>query len=624
MVTALAEVCDTQAAMNLLGYESEVSSHKFVYLHAWPAVGYQNRKPGDARHAVKTSNRNADARQNQECEAEPIDENCETTENQEFEAELSGCRDWIGNKRTMYVSKDGEAHAISQHQLYLNRVSNWDMTYKDPGCTDRQEFIKYKREDKWKEQASCEQQCGLKSFSLLQFVMHVVVKKLPSSGEIKKNKTTAFRLNEKCPIHESHYLALKRKPNIPILAGKTRPCPPSHKKPAGGAARRRWEQRANQFARYMGAILCPWDRHGDCGVHNWWQLQQKILDLKRSHHDRQGHAKEHLYCDAFHLQYLNNVASNMRCDEEIQKMSHEWGSEFAQRFSRGSVYNKGQKENTFQQTSDVATTIDDIRELIDQATASQCIATASTDASKTVQFLSKMSDCMDHLYAESDAANGSIKSKITERALWRRNVRTYSKKWADDTRSDLNVDANFSEPIREPNALGTARSLSGSARRELYQIRSELLVNEDWIRVFDHVTQTWIRGEQLLLFIHGGPGTGKTTLAKAIMRAASVFGMEHRFSATSGVAGLLNGGTTIHHLLAQNGEISSCKPNVNKIRLRNGNAEVIIIDEVVPYIYVLPYNYVPMLRYLSHRAHIMSFHIRAGRYARCCHAWANK
>jgi adenylate kinase family enzyme len=94
------------------------------------------------------------------------------------------------------------------------------------------------------------------------------------------------------------------------------------------------------------------------------------------------------------------------------------------------------------------------------------------------------------------------------------------------------------------------------------------------------VTKTWFSGEQLLLFIHGGAGTGKTTLAKAIIQAATIFNLEHRFSATSGVAGLLNNGTTIHHLLAQQGELTGAKPNVNKIRLRNGNARVILIDEV--------------------------------------------
>ena len=42
MVTAVAEICDTQSAMSTLGYESEIASHKYVYLHAWSAVGYQN------------------------------------------------------------------------------------------------------------------------------------------------------------------------------------------------------------------------------------------------------------------------------------------------------------------------------------------------------------------------------------------------------------------------------------------------------------------------------------------------------------------------------------------------------------------------------------------------------
>ena len=63
------------------------------------------------------------------------------------------------------------------------------------------------------------------------------------------------------------------------------------------------------YSIYMGTILFPWNRDSDCGVHNWDQdqLQQNVISLKQGHNDRKGHAREHLYCDAFHLQYLNKM-----------------------------------------------------------------------------------------------------------------------------------------------------------------------------------------------------------------------------------------------------------------------------------------------------------------------------
>ena len=580
MLTALAEVCDTQSAMNLLGYPSEVSSHGFKYLYVWPAVGYQNkittgsRRESSENAAISPDDNCDDVRKDQMHDVDNVDD----TENHEHESELD-CHE-KGNKRTVYIDHAGEAHAICQHQLYRHRVANWDMEPVDPGCTDANIEDMYKTNDQWKKQALVEQQCGLKNFSLLQFGMHITVKKMPPKGKLGAKNTRVFRLNKACPLHKSHYLHLNKKDKIPILAGRTRPCPPSHHKPKRGQAKRRWQARANQFARYMGAILFPWDRNGDCGVHNWDQLQVKVCQLKRSHHERGNHATRDLFIDAFHLQYLNQVATNIRCKEEVQKGSHEWYSEFAQRFTRESA-RAFSRVNESDPHVKLATTIQEIQDLVNQATAAQAIAATTTDAAKAKEFLSDMKDEMDKLYADSDKKMIETNSNARkQRKYWRATTGHYNKRWVDNRRAQLHKDETMSEPIRDPKPLGTQRQLPATAVKKLKQIRKRLEINADWIRVFDHVTKTWFSGQQLLLFVHGGPGTGKTALAKAIVQVATIFNIEHRFSATSGVAGLLNNGTTIHHLLAQPGELTGSKPNVTKIRLRNGNAGVIIIDEV--------------------------------------------
>ena len=575
MVTAVAETCDTQAASNLLGYESEVSSHKFVYLHVWSAVAYQNKLTHRGR---RDSNRIGNVRPN------PVgsDEDDDMYGDEEFETDLQDGTSRSGNKSTMYVAQDGEVHAISQHELYLNRVENWDQEYIEPGVTseDGYDQRKWKKSKTWEQQATLEQQCGLKHMSLLQFVMHIRVKKLPPTGKLDPKNTASFRLHKNCPLYQSHYLQLTKEPSIPILAGKSRPCPPPRKRPCSGSALRRWKTRADQFARYMGAILFPWNQDGDCGVHNWDQLQQKVLALKQGHNNRQGHAREHLYCDAFHLQYLNNVSSNMRCDEQVQRTSHEWNSEFAQRFKNNCERNTYAESKTVD-LYNVNTSLEDIRKLIAQASAAQCIAVASTDAMKTKEFLEKITTEIDEMYSDTDVSTqkfvpeSQVRIKNNHRS-WSK----YGKEWVCTRRSGLNKNTILSEEISEEDSLGVKRRLSTKASPEIRKIRKNLSVNQDWVRVFDYVTETWLKGEQLLLFVHGGPGTGKTTIAKAIMKLAGIFNFEYRFSATSGVAGLLNDGTTIHHLLAQNGELSSQKPNVAKIRQRNGNAEVIFVDEV--------------------------------------------
>ena len=576
MVTAVAEICDTQSAMNTLGYESEIASHKYVYLHAWSAVGYQNKLGHNSNHDYNLVDGP---------EKDIFDrEDGSATEGDEFETDLQDNREsGRRSQRTMFVAYNGEVHAISQHEFYLNRVENWDMEYIDPGVTSPHGFdkSKWRKQKTWEEQATLEQQCGLKNMSLLQFVMHIVVKKLPPTGKLNPKNTASFRLHKNSPLHRTHYLQLTKKPRIPILAGKSRPCPPARKTPHHGHAKRRWKARADQFARYMGALLFPWNRHGDCGVHDWDQLQQKVIKLKRGHNDRNGHARENLYFDAFHLQYMNNVASNMRCDEQVQRTSSDWNSEFAQRFEKIPERDVCTESTSNDHTYNINATLEDIRRTIAQASAAQCIAAASTDAAKTKQFLLKVSESMDELYSTTDSIVHKKTLKVkTKNKNTHEGWSKYPKDWVCRRRSALNKNANVCEEILREESFGVKRSLSTQTSREIAKIQERLAVNRDWVRVFNYVTETWLNGEQLLLFVHGGPGTGKTTIAKAIMELAGIFNLGCRYSATSGVAGLLNDGTTIHHLLAQNGELSSHKPNVTKIRQRVGNAQVILVDEV--------------------------------------------
>jgi len=469
MVTAVAEVCDTQSAMNLLGHESEICSHKYVYLHAWSAVGYQN-KLGHSRHRDCNWTNNGSKKDLFDSEDGSM------TEGEEFETDLQdNCHSGNGNRRTMYVGHDGEVHAISQHELYLHRVENWDTVYIDPGVTSQDGYDqrKWKQEKTWRIRAALEQQCGLKNMSLLQFVMHITVKNLPPTGKLNPKNTASFRLNKKCPLHRSHYLQLTKEPRIPILAGKSRPCPPACKKPHNGHAERRWKARADQFARYMGALLFPWNRDGDCGVHNWDQLQVNVVALKQGHNDRKGHVRENLYCDAFHLQYLNNVASNMRCDEQVQKTSHQWNSEFAQRFER--VREPGACAENSDHTYSINTTLEDIRKSIAQASAAQCIAAASTDAAKTKDFLEKVSASMDELYSDTDgiAHKQALKYQATNKSS-HHGWSEYPKDWVCRRRSALNKNANVCEEIVPEESFAVKRSLSTQASGEIAKIQKRL------------------------------------------------------------------------------------------------------------------------------------------------------
>ena len=109
-------------------------------------------------------------------------------------------------------------------------------------------------------------------------------------------------------------------------------------------------------------------------------------------------------------------------------------------------------------------------------------------------------------------------------------------------------------------------------------------MSPDQLKTFNHSIECFDANKPLRLFVHGGPGTGKTFLANRIMRAARLRGMASRFTALSGAAATINGGTTIHYATGMTKTTKwGSDPTANqikKIRYRNINMRVLIIDEI--------------------------------------------
>ena len=82
--------------------------------------------------------------------------------------------------------------------------------------------------------------------------------------------------------------------------------------------------------------------------------------------------------------------------------------------------------------------------------------------------------------------------------------------------------------------------------------------------------------EQLLMMLHGPPGTGKTFLIK---RLRDITNIEMRITATSGVAAMSLNGTTIDHFLAK-GFRKKKKTKIETVRKNVGKATLLVLDEV--------------------------------------------
>ena len=74
------------------------------------------------------------------------------------------------------------------------------------------------------------------------------------------------------------------------------------------------------------------------------------------------------------------------------------------------------------------------------------------------------------------------------------------------------------------------------------KLRSTL--GHEQARVFDAVITQWASGQQVLIFVHGGPDTGKTHLSKAIREAAAYRNKKGQFCAIHGVGATMQEGVT--------------------------------------------------------------------------------
>ena len=109
-------------------------------------------------------------------------------------------------------------------------------------------------------------------------------------------------------------------------------------------------------------------------------------------------------------------------------------------------------------------------------------------------------------------------------------------------------------------------------------------MSADQLEAFNHAVERFDANKPLRIFIHGGPGTGKTFLANRIMEAARLRGLMSRFTALSGAAATINGGTTIHYAMGMTKTTKwGTDPTANqikKMRHRNMNMRLLIIDEI--------------------------------------------
>lgn len=198
---------------------------------------------------------------------------------------------------------------------------------------------------------------------------------------------------------------------------------------------------------------------------------------------------------------------------------------------------------------------------------------------QTSTYLEEMSCQVERLYKgkKRDQPPTSVAYDDSQLDLdWYKKPLTSDTKWAKNTLSEL---MKRKPPVTSvKNDLGTDHNkISDDSLRQG--------LSPDQLRVLDHAITCFDTDKPLRVFVHGGPGTGKSFLANLLMKAASIRGLVSRFTALSGAAATINGGTTIHYAMGWRGKHISWKSGadtngVKKIRDRNSGIRLLIVDEI--------------------------------------------
>ena len=195
-----------------------------------------------------------------------------------------------------------------------------------------------------------------------------------------------------------------------------------------------------------------------------------------------------------------------------------------------------------------------IAQLLDTVERKEIVAGGIKDDTK--QHLDRLSEQLQSLH--DGTPTGLTLPCEEDLPSW--NLMQYDEKWSEEMQQELETlevtstgDAEEDANVALHNNMDT-----DNCTRDFSDLRDgdpghvvenrRFPLSPDQVHAFNMCVDAMTAGTQFLIFVHGPPGTGKTVLAGRIMAAAERFGIGSKFTALSGAAATLQGGTTLHYL----------------------------------------------------------------------------
>ena len=572
------EVADTQLASLLLGMDSYSSSHDFQYCYVWPSVHYQIRKSLCLDDDDNSDDDDDDGKQD---DPEHIDRGGGFKDVYEIPDNMSS---EVGATKRVLVSQIDNYRYRCREWKVPQEVTEklkvtlggkdfyWPSLQYVYGChTTGQESVSSRVEHK------AELNSGLRGLNLLEYTRHVRIEKMPTHPELSSKKLYYFNLDH--PLTFTHVQVLDPKHKVVILAGK----PP--KLPKTEEDRKVSQSSLDKYGRYMGTLLCPWDEQGRCNVETWDdfnalrnQWVDRVTRIVESDRDWERHCvvmNNEEFIDQDHenpvvdnllqklensmvlqpfpdprpLHYLmvdKNIRLNMKTDLESALLVRKWRSRSTDKFTHAEKANASRKWDTAYCSGGDANANSAnsklLHKVLDKITSGYLRSGVNETTRQQINDLLKtLGDCfpqhLNQVQLEHDVEctkNHSLNWGI------------YSPTWVKNRLKTIKIGTKSTESESCQRGVGTKpdrMKIINMLRQDLSE--SQLICFDNAVSVMNPEDQSFT-GKPLRMFVHGGPGVGKSHLIEKIKDFAKLYNKVVRCMSISGCAAKLIGGTTCH------------------------------------------------------------------------------
>lgn len=457
--------------------------------------------------------------------------------------------------------------------------------------------------------------CSLMHLNIFEYAASVDVIKMPTKWRPKqrigRKRNATYAFDRRHPLSQTHQQRLRSKYRVPVITCK-RARPKFPKMPSASASAesmRAWTCEAKKWAEYFGVLLIPWETETTKAETSFQRVvtlfslwkQQSSPYWQRCRYDVADRLNSGLSSSPIDRQVLSQWrsrnATNLQANEALQQ-------EFREKIlAKGIAMETEQPEITLQQIDDIISSIQ---------------AEANSDNKGVREFLNQVdSDFKALEYAVINQDVGKFSGAMQQQ------VRSLlPQPYADKRYSDLQLHfPNFAAAmtcfhLRDKRSISIKRhqdaiklaaaSGTGNVRQRdntnpfpematFNSVRESLdplpPANAEQLHAISqivHLTCDPHAENRAGIFVHGGPGCGKSFTAAHVQRQLLMRGKEVRFAAPTGVAGVNIGGATLHWLA--NLSLTNTTPESiadwgeNKhrtVRERIGEkTELIIIDEI--------------------------------------------